>query len=108
MNEILHANIFFIIASVATVFFLVLVSIILFHIIKIVKLVRSILGRIEAGSEILARDMANLRGLVMGGSIISRFFSLFSSDDRPKKTTRSKRKIPTRAAKPRASNSKNK
>jgi hypothetical protein len=64
MNEVLHANIFFIIASLSTVVFCILISLILFHVLKIIRIIRSILEKIEAGSEMIARDVANVRSLV--------------------------------------------
>ncbi|MEZ4200814.1 MAG: hypothetical protein R3B69_04545 [Candidatus Paceibacterota bacterium] len=61
MSEVLHANIFFVIASVATVCFAIMVCVLLFHIIKIVRAVRRIVERVEQGSEALASDVEELR-----------------------------------------------
>lgn len=75
MDEVLHANIFFLIASIATVIFCILSCIILYHIIKIAKAIRSILERIEAGSEKIAQDVAHVRSLVSNGGVVSRVVS---------------------------------
>ncbi len=75
MNEILHANIFFFIASTATVIFCILTSIILYQVFKITKAIRSILERIEEGSEKIAQDVAHVRSLVGNGGMMSRMFS---------------------------------
>lgn len=72
MNEVLHANIFFLIASVATVIFCVFICFILYHVLKIVKSLRAIIERIELGSEMIARDVAQVRELVARGGIWSR------------------------------------
>jgi len=72
MNEVLHANIFFLIASIATVIFSILACVILYQVIKIVKVIRSILERIEAGSEKIAQDIAHVRSLVSNGGVVSR------------------------------------
>ncbi|KXJ98077.1 MAG: hypothetical protein UZ19_OD1000796 [Parcubacteria bacterium OLB19] len=81
MNEILHANIFFFIASVATVVFLILISVILYHAIKIIKSVRSIVEKVEAGSEVLAGDVANLRSqIINGGGFVTKFITLFMNN----------------------------
>ncbi|MCA9355666.1 hypothetical protein KC865_03960 [Candidatus Kaiserbacteria bacterium] len=72
MNEVLHANIFFVIASIATVVFCVLVALILYQVLKITKSLRSIIERIEAGSERLANDVAHVRELVASGGIFSK------------------------------------
>ena len=61
MNEILHANIFFFIASVGVVLFTFLVCVLLYQLLKIVRSIRRIVERVEAGSEVLADDIENLR-----------------------------------------------
>lgn len=61
MTEVLHANIFFIIASVATVCFTLLLCVLLYHVIKIVRSIRRIVERVESGSEALAGDIEELR-----------------------------------------------
>jgi len=61
MTEVLHANIFFVITSIAVVIFTVLICVLLFYVIKIVKAVRRIVDRVEAGSEVLAEDLDHLR-----------------------------------------------
>lgn len=88
MNEILHANIFFIIASIATVCFCILISIALYHVIKILKLIRSVLERVEAGSEVLASDLAQVRSFFAEGGFFSRFFSSFMPGSTEKKSRR--------------------
>jgi len=75
MDEVLHANIFFFITSVATVIFCILTSIILYQVIKITLVVRSILERIEAGSEKIAQDVAHVRSLVSNGGVMSKVIS---------------------------------
>ena len=61
MSEVLHANIFFVIASVATVLFTLLLCVLLYHVIKIVRAIRRIVERVETGSEALAGDLEELR-----------------------------------------------
>lgn len=77
MNEVLHANIFFLIASIATVIFSILTCIILYQVIKIAKVVRSILERIEAGSEKISQDIAHVRSLIGNGGVVSRVVTFF-------------------------------
>lgn len=78
MNEILHANVFFFIASVATVVFCILLSVILVQIIKITKHLRAIVARVDEGSEVLAGDIARVRAFLAGGGIVSRLFGFWS------------------------------
>lgn len=57
----MQANIFFYIASAATVLFTIFLCILLYHVIKIVKAIRRIVARVDAGSEVLASDIEELR-----------------------------------------------
>lgn len=77
MNEVLHANIFFIIASIATVVFSIITCFILYQVYKIVKLARSILERIESASEVVAKDVSDLRSFVTsGGGFFARILNI--------------------------------
>jgi uncharacterized protein YoxC len=76
MNEILHANIFFIIASIGVVVFIIITSIILYQVLKVVKAVRRIVERVERGSEVLAEDIEDLRHNLNPTRIISFIMSL--------------------------------
>jgi hypothetical protein len=92
MNEILHANIFFVIASIATVIFCIMICLILYHAIKIIKSLRRIIDRIEAGSEVIASEVANVRELISSGGLVGKMFHFFtgskrSSRRRKKQTT---------------------
>lgn len=64
MDEVLQANIFFFIASVGVVLFVLLASIALYHVIKIIRSIRRIVERIEAGSETVAEDLSELRAML--------------------------------------------
>ena len=88
MEEVLHANIFFVIASVATVIFCILVVIILYHVLKAVRTVRRILERVEAGSEQLAEDFSTVRSYVTHGGLVSRVFGFFMPGGRGRKNKR--------------------
>jgi len=79
MNEILHANIFFIIASLATICFSILACVLLYHVVKIVKSVRRIVDRVEAGSEVLADDLEELRVNLNPAKLFGFIVNIFSS-----------------------------
>lgn len=79
----LHANIFFVIASIATVVFCIFICFILYHVYKIARALRRIVDRIEAGSEVIAEDVAFVRSFVHGG--ITNLFSLFGGSGRARK-----------------------
>lgn len=61
LTEVLHANIFFIIASIGVIVFGIITSLILYQVLKVVKAVRRIVERVERGSEVLAEDIEDLR-----------------------------------------------
>jgi hypothetical protein len=92
MNEILHANIFFIIASIATVCFSVLICFVLYQVIKIMQVVRSILERIESGSEVLASDLAHIRMFFAEGSLFSSLLGMFGIIPKTPRANRKKRR----------------
>ncbi len=61
MNDILHANIFFFISSVATVLLAVLVSVILFYVARIVRDVSEIVAKVNKASTDIEHDFQDLR-----------------------------------------------
>jgi len=78
MTEILHANIFFFIASVATVVFCILVTMVLYQVFKIMQSIRAIMLRIEMKSEQIADDIDSMRSFVRRGSIVGTLFNMFA------------------------------
>jgi hypothetical protein len=82
MNEILHANVFFIIASLATLVFTMFVSVILYQIYKLVRTLRRILERIELGSEQMAIDLQHARQMLAGGGMLGRVLGFFAGRNR--------------------------
>lgn len=91
MSEVLHANIFFLIASIATVVFCILICIVLYHVIKITIAVRRIVERIDAGSDMIAEDVTTIRNLVVSGQLLSRLIS-FVMPSSPRRRARKKQK----------------
>ena len=90
MNEILQANIFFVIASIATVCFCILVCIALYQIIKILQSVRAIITRVEQGSAMLAEDIESLRSYFLEGGFWSRLLSMFFGGTKTSASRRSR------------------
>ncbi len=74
MSEVLQANIFFFITGIAVIVFTLLLSIALYHLIKILMAVRRIVDRIEEGTETIGDDIERLRTYVVEESFLSRFF----------------------------------
>lgn len=72
-------NVFFVIASVAAVVFMIITSLILLQIYKIVRSVRHIVTKIEAGSDTLADDVAQFRTFIVRGNIVSKLISFVMS-----------------------------
>lgn len=77
MSEVLQANIFFFITGIAVIVFTMLLCIALYHSIKILRSVRKIVERIEAGSEVIAEDMSHLRQHFIEGSLIAKVIGAF-------------------------------
>jgi hypothetical protein len=73
MSEVLQANIFFFITGIAVIVFTLLLCIALYHLIKILKSLRRVMDRIEAGSEIIAEDLESIRAYFTEKSPFSRF-----------------------------------
>lgn len=90
MTETLHANIFFIIASVGIVVLTSLACILLYQLIKIVRLIRKIVERVEAGTEVLADDIENLRETLNPARLITFVMGMIPGMA-PKKRRRSTR-----------------
>jgi len=88
MNEILHANVFFIIASVATVVFSIITALILFQVLKLVKSLRRIVERIEDASEQVAADMVQARAMLYNGGMIARVMGFMAGARRKTKRSR--------------------
>jgi len=88
MNEILHANIFFIIASVATVVFSIITAVILFQVLKLVQSVRRIVERIEGASEQVAADMVQARAMLYNGGMIARVMGFMAGSKRKTRSSR--------------------
>lgn len=96
MTEILHANIFFFIASLATITFAIMVCIVLYLVIKILVSIRAILARIEAGSDMIAEDIQAARDFVAAGGLISHligFVTRASGGHKPRSRKNSKELI---------------
>ena len=89
MNEILHANVFFVIASIATVIFCIIVSLVLYHVLKIVQSVRKIVERIEAASEQVADDVAHARSMLYNGGIVARVLGFMTGTKKRTRRSRS-------------------
>ena len=73
MDEVLHANIFFFITGIAVIVFTLLLSVALYHLIKILKTVRRIADRVEEGTMTIADDIEQLRTYVVEESFLARF-----------------------------------
>lgn len=89
MSDILQADIFFFIASFATVVFCIIVAMVLFQIYKITALIRRVLEKLESATEVVAEDVANIRELVATGGFVSSIVGLImgTKKRRKKKTT---------------------
>ena len=89
MSEIVQTNIFFMITSVAVIVVTLFVCVILYHIIRLLRSIRSIVARIEEGSEVIAEDVSQLRAYVVEGSLVSQIMSfVFGAKARSKRKSK--------------------
>lgn len=72
--------------------FTLLVCVLLYHLIKIVRAVRRIVERVEAGSEVLADDIDNIRASLNPARLIGFVMSLVPGGLAAKKRRRSRSK----------------
>lgn len=77
MTEVLQANIFFFITSIAVVVFTVLVCVAVYYVIRILRTVGKIVERVDLGSETIAEDISQLRSYIAEGSLMSQIVGLF-------------------------------
>ena len=95
MSEVLQANIFFVITSIAVVALTILLCFVLYQVLGILKNVRDITDRLRRGSEQLAEDAQVVRDFVHEGLIgtARRLLSGIGGEKRTeKRTSRSPRK----------------
>lgn len=71
MTEILHANIFFIIASIGVTVLTIIACALLYQVYKITRSVRRIVERVESGSEVLVEEITHLRETLNPARLIS-------------------------------------
>jgi len=71
MEDVLKADIFFVIASVATIFFGLMLCILMYYIIRIARTIRRIVDRIDEGSEAIAKDIDELRTRLSFGALLA-------------------------------------
>ena len=92
MTEVLHANIFFVIASVGVVALTILACVLLYQVIKIVRSIRRIVDRVEAGSEVLAEDIENIRENLNPAKLVTFVMNLIPGMSMPRRRTRKRAK----------------
>lgn len=72
MSETLLANLFFIITGSAILVVVAFLCVVLYQILKVMRILRDILERVQAGAEMLAEDARALREQIANGSITGR------------------------------------
>ena len=92
MSEVLQANIFFFITGVAVIIFTALLCLVLFHIIKVLKSLRRIMDRIEAGTEVIAGDMQHVREFFTQEGFFGKIISSLTNSTKRARTRSAKNK----------------
>lgn len=91
MSEILHANIFFFIASISTIVLSILGCVAMYQVIRILKSLRSLMEKIEDGSDMIAEDITTMRNFVFKGGMISHLMRLVVGTSARKNSMRSRK-----------------
>jgi hypothetical protein len=78
MSEVLQTNIFFLITGIAVIICSALVCVLLFHLIKVARKVRRLIDSVEAGAEVIAEDIQQLRTFFSNGGFIARLVRMFA------------------------------
>lgn len=90
MDEVLLTNVFFIITGTAVIICTMLLCVALFYIIKVVRTLRRIVDAIEAGAEVIAEDMQQIRTFFTQDGLVARLVAMVAG--RRRKGTRTSRK----------------
>lgn len=85
MTEVLQANIFFLITTIAVVVFTVFLCLAMYYLVSILRSVRNVAKRLEEGSDTIVGDMKQLRTYIVSGSLISQVIGLFTKSKRTKR-----------------------
>ncbi len=72
MSETLLANLFFIITGSAILVVVAFLCVVLYQVLKVVRMARDILDRVHTGAEMLVEDAKMLREQIANGSITGR------------------------------------
>lgn len=92
----MQTNIFFFITAASVIILTVFLAIVFYHVIKVVRSVRRIVERIEAGSEVLAEDLQDVRTMVTGTSSMLSHLLGFKANIRKATTEKKKKKKGTK------------
>lgn len=88
----MHANIFFFITGIAVIVCSVILCVALFHAIKVLTALRRIVSKIEAGTEIIAEDMYQMRAFFTEEGFVRRLIGTLSSSVKKAPATQSQTK----------------
>ncbi len=75
MSEVLLANLFFIITGVAVLVVAGFLCVLAFHAVKLTKMARRVLEKVESGAETLAEDARVLRRYARSGNVLGRILT---------------------------------
>ena len=93
MSEVLLANLFFIITGSAVIVVTVFLCIACYHIVKVVRRVRKMLDRMEAGAELVMEDMRVLRDNIANGNIFGKIVGAIAGAFVKPRSRRAKKEI---------------
>lgn len=75
MNEVLLANLFFIITGMAILVVAAFLAVAIFQLIRVLRTLRTILERVDEATDHFVEDARGLRDQIVSGAVVARTFS---------------------------------
>lgn len=76
MNEVLLANVFFIITGLAILVVAAFLSVLVYYLIRIARTMRTIMDRVESTTELFVDDARHIRDQIANGAITARLLAM--------------------------------
>ena len=97
MNEVLLANVFFVITGSAVLVVAAFVCVVCYHAVRLLRVARKTLGRIEDGTEVFFDDLRTFRDRVVSGQIFVKLLTAFThairKDKQPRASSHKRKEI---------------
>ena len=96
MNEVLLANVFFIITGATILVVAAFLCVLTYHLIRIARTVRTIADRVQETTELFVDDARHIRDQIASGAVVARLLAIVMQGlaaARPKRRTSRRKKV---------------